>query len=101
MNGKSRFRMLAGCAKKFGGSTTFGMFDRCPSYAKKKNARSLLIGPPIVAPNWLICDLGRFAPRAVRIGVFEFSDSSRKNSNALPCQSFVPDLVTTLITAPP
>jgi hypothetical protein len=30
-NGASRFRMFAGCAKKFGGSTTFGMFERWPS----------------------------------------------------------------------
>jgi hypothetical protein len=55
----------------------------------------------MVAPNWLICDFGRLALRAVRIGVLELSASSRKNSNALPCHSFVPDLVTTLITAPP
>ena len=54
-----------------------------------------------MAPNWLICDFGRFALRAVRIGVLEFNASSRKNSNALPCQLFVPDFVTTLITAPP
>src|SRR5258708_34046577 len=79
----------------------FGIFERCPSNAAKKNARSLLIGPPSVPPNWLICDLGRLTPRAVRMGVFEFNDSSRKYSNALPCHWFVPDLVTTLITAPP
>src|SRR5581483_3711549 len=99
--GESKACMAAVCAEKFGASTTFGIVERCPSKAAKKKARSFLMGPPTVPPNWLICDLGRLAPRAVRMGVFEFNDSSRKYSNALPCQLFVPDLVTTLMTAPP
>jgi len=33
--------------------------------------------------------------------VFALSDLSRKNSNAEPWKSLVPDLVTTLTTAPP
>jgi hypothetical protein len=34
-------------------------------------------------------------------GVLAFRDSSRKYSNSPPWNSFVPDLVTTLMTAPP
>src|SRR2546427_165847 len=60
-----------------------------------------LNGPPKPPPNCLIWDFGRLAAGAVKMGVFEFNDWSRNYSKALRCQLFVPDFVTTLITAPP
>ena len=43
---------------------------------------------------------GRWRLAATRLGLRAFNDSSRKYSNALPVNLFVPDFVTTFITAP-
>ena len=74
---------------------------------KKKNALFRTMGPPMRPPNWLMREAGRLFgwPRrnwlAFVTGSLAFRDSSRRYSKRPPWNSFVPDLVTTLMTAPP
>ena len=56
-------------------------------------------GPPNENPNWLYRNAGNGVPfvlKKLRASMAEF----RRNSNALPWTSLVPDLETTFTTAP-
>ena len=83
------------------------MSERWPSYVKKKKARFLTMRPPTRPPNRLMRSGGRTFgwPRlnwfAFVMGSFAFRASSRKNSKSPPWNAFVPDFVTTFMTAPP
>ena len=61
------------------------------------------MGPPTEPPNWWMrnAPLGEMGLRILLAQVLALSDLSRKNSKAEPWKSLVPDLVTTLMTAPP
>src|ERR1019366_9130169 len=69
---------------------------RRPSYETKKNVLSFRSGPPKVPPNWFWLNCG--------LTVLKYpcalSTLLRKYSYTLPCHRLVPDLVTTLTTAP-
>src|SRR5271169_6061754 len=80
-----------------GWETTPWMILR-PSYAAKKNVLSFLIGPPNVPPNWFWWKSGFGA--TVNVNGLALRSVLRKNSYTLPWNSLVPDLVTTLTTAP-
>src|ERR1700733_14205119 len=69
---------------------------RRPSYDPKKNVRSLMIGPPNVAPNWFWFSCGF----TVLKYPCAFNTVLRKYSNTSPCSALVPDFVTTLTTDP-
>src|SRR5713226_10524120 len=69
---------------------------RRPSYDAKKKVRSFLIVPPNVPPNWFCLSSGRRRSRKP----LALNNWLRRNSYTLPCKALVPDLVTTLITAP-
>ncbi len=72
---------------------------RKPSYEKKKNSFSLMIGPPSCPPNWLRLNGG--GSLAVKVKKLRASSASfRKNSNNSPWNSLPPDLVAMLTTAP-
>src|SRR6266849_8545684 len=78
------------------GSDEIPWTTRRPSYDAKKNVRSFTIGPPNVPPNWFCLSSGRRRSK----GPVELNIWLRRYSKTLPCQPLVPDLVTTLITAP-
>ena len=76
------------------------------SAERKKNVRSLRIGPPSVAPHWfwLKGDLSRLmaVPKTSNFSKWSlaFKESSRTKAKTLPLSSFVPLLVTMLTTPP-
>ena len=62
----------------------------------KKNIRFFMTGPPSVPPNWL-----RLSPSlAVANLLISLKRESRRNSNIVPWNALVPDLVTALTVAP-
>src|SRR5262245_26540455 len=63
-----------------------------PWYPPKKNSLFLVIGPPIVPPNWLRLIVSRLVAKAFRA----LKIPLRTNSNRLPWNSLVPDFVTRL-----
>ncbi len=72
---------------------------RKPSYEKKKNSFSLIIGPPSCPPNWLRLNGGGSVE--VKVKKLRASSASfRKNSNSSPWNSLLPDRVAILTTAP-
>src|SRR5713226_7714319 len=71
-----------------------------PSYARKKNSLSFLIGPPTAPPNWLYTNFGLFCPTGRKNGLALMA-CTELYSKAAPCRSLVPLLVCTLIAAPP
>src|SRR5215813_13426261 len=68
---------------------------RMPWKSPKKKVRSLMIGPPAANPYWLRRKTGFFGLAAVAGAkrFLAFSASLRRNSNAVPCNPFEPDLV--------
>src|SRR3954454_13506402 len=77
------------------------MSCRCrrPSYVPKKNVLLLMIGPPMLAPNWLRRNGDCGAGSALK-KFRESSASSRKNSNASPWKTLAPERVAMLTIAP-
>src|SRR5215813_2165236 len=59
------------------------------------------MGPPIVPPNWLFFLGEIFTPFWLLKKLFELSAEFCRNSNRLPWNSLVPDLVTTFMTVFP
>src|SRR5688572_26426748 len=87
------------------------LFERLkPSYDAKKNSLSRTIGPPRAPPN-MCCSSGslfglplfslQLNPQGLNEYEVALSFSLLKNSNAEPLNWFVPDLVMTVIAAPP
>src|SRR5918992_4396091 len=87
------------------------LFDRLkPSYDAKKNSLSRTIGPPSDPPN-MCCSSGslfgfplfslQLNPQGRNEYAVALSFSLLKNSNAEPLNWFVPDLVMTVMAAPP
>src|SRR5215510_10518015 len=73
-----------------------------PWYPPKKNSLSCTIGPPAVPPHWL-----RDSPSSTCLPLTTFANGSmalnrwsRLNSNRLPENRFVPDLVIAFTDAP-
>ena len=67
---------------------------------KKKNVLFRAIGPPTVVPNWFCPNSGRGVPERFAKNSEASMLSLRRNSNAVPWTSLVPDLVTMLTFAP-
>src|ERR1700722_8312764 len=64
----------------------------------KTKVRSLMIGPPKVAPNWFWLKLG-FCPATWKYGVAS-KNEFRRYSHMLPWNWLVPDFNVTFTTAP-
>ena len=99
--GLSRARTAAGAKGSEFKITGLGRSERWPSYAAKKNTLSLRIGPPNVPPNWLICPAGRGRVGSDKIRIPCIQRFIAKVLKRTAGENlFVPDFVTTLITAP-
>src|ERR1700682_355690 len=73
---------------------------RPPSYAPKRNVRSLKIRHPPDPPNWFCRKLFLWRPLALVKKFAASSLSLRRKSNPLPWNALVPDRVIALITPP-
>ena len=100
---------LTTCEKSPARSAAVGTLNRLNAPAlftlrsnnPKKNVRFLMIGPPSEPPYWCICSGAIFAPDRLEKKLLAFSALLRRNSKALPCKLFVPDLVTIVVMPPP
>src|SRR6185369_9017444 len=81
-------------------TTEVAVASRNPSYVKKKNARSFLIGPPSEPPKMFLNNCGRSTPAALLKKSFAVVTVLRWVSNNDPCQSFDPERVTSETCAP-
>src|SRR5579859_8143955 len=76
------------------------VMKRSPCTVRKKNSLSLMMGPPRVPPNWLKRSSGFLMPAPFTKKLLASNLSLRRNSQRLPCQLFVPDLVTRFTMEP-